>query len=351
VPASSAPIFVVGCFPNGPGWWSPTGQCGPVEDELERTARHRAARLLQCAPEQVAFVANTSTGISAVASAIPWRPGDNVVVAAGDFPAVTNAWTRLARYGSPTVRVVDAWDDPQALLAQVDERTRAVALATVNFATGQPLPRLPELAGQLRHRGVLVVVDAIQTLGTRPFAAAPYDVVVADGHKWLLAPKGCALMYVSPQACQVLEPLTVGWRNIVGPERYQPGTSLCEGARRFEAGSPNIVGLSGLAAALELLDRVGLDAVATRLTALRRLVARALDIAEPAHPDGAAPMVCLPVPGSDALRLHERLEHRVSTSVRRDHRGRTYLRIAPHFYNTEDDIARLGAIYGKWRDG
>jgi selenocysteine lyase/cysteine desulfurase len=79
---------------------------------------------------------------------------------------------------------VDVWDS--GILEHVDDRTRAVVLSTLNFATGATIARLRQAADSLRSRGVLVVIDAIQTLGAGPFSVEGYDAVVAGAHKWLL---------------------------------------------------------------------------------------------------------------------------------------------------------------------
>ncbi|MFI6481522.1 aminotransferase class V-fold PLP-dependent enzyme [Nonomuraea sp. NPDC050663] len=317
------------------------GQGSFLEDPIERGAREAAGRMLAVPASDIAFVLNTSTGVSLVASAVDWRPGDNVVVAAGDFPSASDPWRR---HGIE-VREADVWSGP--FLDLVDDRTRAVCVSTVNFASGQAVRGLEDL----RERGVLVVVDAIQTLGTQPFDASPYDVVVADGHKWLLAPKGCALMYVSPRAAEQLVPPVVGWRNMTTERPYGPGLDLVAGAGRFEAGSPNVLGIAGMGEALRMFGEVGLDAIEERLAELRSALVTILlkhGLADDAWAP-ATPLISLPLAQERAESLYRHLEAaRISTSVRHDVTGQCYLRFSPHFYNTLDDLARLEEEIGAW---
>jgi cysteine desulfurase / selenocysteine lyase len=324
------------------------GQASFVEDAIENGSRASAGRMLGCAPADVAYVANTSTGMSLVSSGFRLRPGDNIVLSAGDFPAVSNPWTYAAKQQGATVRTVDAWAGE--LLDAVDDDTRAVVVSTVHYATGRLLPDLRSTARILRERGILVVIDAIQTLGTMPFDVEHLDVVVADGHKWLLAPKGAAIMYVSQSAAARIEPPILGWRNMTAERQYAPGLDFADGARRFEAGSLNILGMAGMDAAVSMFNEIGQAAVWARLRSLIADITDVLGEYGLEIPPPETPLICVPMAVDDARSLIAVLESdQISVSLRHDADGSALVRIAPHFYNNDDDVARLAKAIATWR--
>jgi selenocysteine lyase/cysteine desulfurase len=246
------------------------------------------------------------------------------------------------------VRTVDAWAGE--LLDAVDDNTRAVVVSTVHYATGRLLPDLRETARQLRERGILVVIDAIQTLGTAPFDVEHLDVVVADGHKWLLAPKGAAIMYVSKDAAARIEPPILGWRNMTSERQYSPGLDFATGARRFEAGSLNILGMAGMDAAVSMFNEIGQAAVWDRLRSLMSDITAVLGEYGLEIPPPETPLICVPMPADDAQSLIAVLESEaISVSLRYDAHGGAVVRIAPHFYNNEDDVAHLAKAIAAWR--
>jgi selenocysteine lyase/cysteine desulfurase len=202
---------------------------------------------------------------------------------------------------------------------------------------------------------VLLVVDAIQSLGVVPLdpSAANVGALAVDGRKWLLGPAGCGLLYVSPQWIDRIRPLAVGTQSTRHPERVmqyrdwldadgqldllQAGR-LAAGARRFESGFPNLVGIAGLGAALALGERIGRPAIHRRIAELVQrtvelLQAAGLEVHGPTHGGERAGIVSFEVPGS-AERLFRRLDREGVSLSARDGR----LRISPHVYNSETDL-------------
>jgi selenocysteine lyase/cysteine desulfurase len=331
-----------------------TGDAGWADRlaEVERV-RKLAARLVGARePHEVAFVANTSDGLSVVASGLDWRPGDNVVSAEGEFPSNVYPWMALASRGVE-LRAAPERDGrivPEELFALVDDRTRVVALSWVEFATGfrHDLERIGRFC---RERGVLFVVDAIQALGAIRFDVerACVDVAAASAHKWLLGGEGIGLLYLSDRVVERFEPAQVGWTSVEGwLEWSRYDLRFREGAGRFECGTLNTFGIHALGASLGMLLEVGMEEVERRVRETSDAVAdvladRGFSIVAPrgetewsgivaaVHPERAAPDV--------ARRLAERdvvAAHRV---------GR--LRVSPHFYNDAHDVERLAAALGE----
>jgi kynureninase len=154
-------------------------------------ARETAARLLECEPDEIAMVPNTSSGLHLVADGLAWRPGDEVIVFDRDFPANVHPWRRLTGRGV-RLRWVPMRDGGYDLADVADvagPATRLIAASHVNFRTGFRLD-LDALCQLAAGCGALVCVDAVQSLGTRPLSLSRtrIDFLVAGGHKT----SGCA---------------------------------------------------------------------------------------------------------------------------------------------------------------
>jgi selenocysteine lyase/cysteine desulfurase len=316
-------------------------------DETERV-RGQAARLLGARePHEVAFVGNTSEGLSAVAWGLDWRPGDNVVGPEPEFPANVYPWLSLAPLGVEYRRVPEREGRVEAadLVAAMDERTRLVAVSWVQYASGHRIDLAP-LAAACRDAGALLVLDAIQGVGALALdvEAAGVDVCAMASHKWLLGPEGLGLLWVSDRVIERLRSTRHGWRSVAGRFEWTGiDPTPAEGALRFEAGTLNFAGAHALGASLDLLLELGPERVEARVVALADRVARGLAergfrLAEPRRASGETSGI---VAGDHPERGSEEL---VDGLVRRkvvvSHRaGR--LRVAPHGYNTEEEVDRL----------
>lgn len=238
--------------------------------ETEQRLRERLAWLIGASsPDDIALVKNTSEGLSFVAAGLEWQTGDQIVGIADDFPSNRVVWEALGAQ-DVTFEAVDintAEDPEQALIDRLTDRTRLLAVSSVHFATGLRLD-LSRLAGACRERGVLLCVDAIQSLGALPFdlQQSPADFVVADGHKWMLGPEGLGLLYVNPAIRDRMRLVEFGWAMRERPGDYDPGPwQPAQSARRFECGSPNMLGVHALEASLSLLQEIGMDEVKRHL--------------------------------------------------------------------------------------
>ncbi|WP_341855847.1 aminotransferase class V-fold PLP-dependent enzyme [Brachybacterium sp. GPGPB12] len=325
------------------------GQFEYLLGDAELQVRGQTAAMLAVSADEVALVPSTSAGLSMVAAGLEWRQGDNVVVEAGDFPSNTYAWRSLRRLGVQ-VREVEVGPVPLSrmhLRPHVDERTRLVALSSTHYLSGRPVDDLCGIGRWLRGIGILLCVDAIQTLGAQPLCGRHIDFTVADGHKWLLAPKGMGVLSVRRELFPILRPAVPGWRSVEDHRTLRVQETLASTARRYESGSLNEMGLVGLAASLGLLAQVGQHYVTERLRAARlRLVdgLRALDIPVLGTPElrdwGA--IVSFHIPGTHGGEVARELQRAgVVVSVRHDASGAELIRAAPHFYTTDDDIDRL----------
>ena len=313
---------------------------------LLRQTRARASELLGADPGEVALIGPTTTGISAVAAGLDWQEGDEVLIYQDDFPVNVYPWQALEsrgvtvrRLSTPTLGEIT----PELVVEQLTAKTRLVALASCHFVSGYRIDH-DAIGRLLRERDVLFCLDAIQTLGAFPTTVEHVDFLAADAHKWLLGPCAAGVFYVRRDLQDRLAPQAFGWNNVRCPNYVAQETmNLRSDARRYEAGSFNILGIAGLNAALGLLLEVGIDAIAADLTAKRTGLAAALQAKgyEVFFPEGqqTGGITSCWREGTDMKVVGERLAaENIIASVRGDRAGRDYLRLSPHFYNTSSDL-------------
>lgn len=318
--------------------------------------RRLIAGVLQAQPEEIAFVGPTSLALSYVAAGLPWKRGQNVVIYHDDYPSNVYPWMALAERGVQVrflnirelgkIRLID-------VQGQVDEDTRLVALASTHFISGWRLD-VEALGRWLRSRGIWFCLDAIQTLGAFPTVARHVDFLAADAHKWLLGPCAAGVLYVRRELQDQLRPVVLGWHNVRCPEFVaQEELVLRPDARRYEVGSHNLLGLAGLRAAFALLEEVGVDAIAADLIRKRRwlsetLQSRGCEVLFPdLAPEHTSGIVSFSRPDVDTAALHARLTQAgIVTSLRTTRDQRRWIRVSPHYYNTDAELGRLVEAIG-----
>ncbi len=237
--------------------------------ETEQLVRHQLAQLLSAAPADIALLKNTSEALSVVAHGFPWRGGDNVIISDEEFPSNRIVWESLRELGVAVREVhLQGQTDPEgALLATADSHTRLLSISSVQYASGLRLD-LTRLGEACRARGIAFCVDAIQGLGAIPHDvdAMHIDFLMADAHKWLLGPEGIAVFYCRPEWRERLKLFQYGWHMVEDAGNYdRRGWSPASSARRFECGSPNMIGVHALLASLTLLLETGIPKIEKRV--------------------------------------------------------------------------------------
>jgi len=307
----------------------------------ERRLRERLARLLNAPTSgDIALVGNTSQALSLVAFGLDWQPGDQVVISDEEFPSNRVVWQALANHGVEVVEANLAGADPEAaLLAACGPRARLLSVSAVQFASGLRLD-LARLGVACRQRGVLFCIDAIQQVGALPFDVQRYqcDFAMADGHKWMLGPEGLGVFYCRSELRRQLKLHAYGWHMLehLGDferREWQPARS----ARRFECGSPNMLGACALEASLSLLEDVGMALVAEQLD-LRveqlhqgLLAIPGVQVHSPADPSRRAGIVNFSIDGQANADIYRALSNNGVICALRG----PGVRFSPHFYTDE----------------
>lgn len=304
--------------------------------------RVAAAKLLHADRSEIALVKNTSEGIATVASGLDWRPGDKVVAFAEEFPANYYPWKRLEERG---VRV--EWLSCLDPLDRVDEAARGARLLAISFVQYLSGYRAPlDAIGEICHRhGCLFLVDAIQGLGAFPVDVrrSRIHALAADGHKWLLGPEGCGILYLQRDVQDSVFPVEFGWTNVANYADYASrDMSLRPDAGRYECGTLNTIGCFGLKAAIEFLLEAGIANIAAQVQALGDRIDqgarnKGYEVMGNRTPESGAGIVTFRKRDTDSRVIVRQLrEKRIAAAPRQG-----WVRASPHFYITAAEIDEM----------
>lgn len=324
---------------------------GPVEYprwlDVEKDLREQLRQLLNASSrDDIALLKNTSEGLSVIAYGLSWQRGDNIVISDQEFPSNRIVWESLQDQGVETRQAnLDTGQSPEdALFTLVDKQTRLMAISSVQYATGLRMD-LAQIGGFCRDRDILFCVDAIQSLGalTMDVQAIHADFVVADGHKWMLGPEGIAVFYCRPEIRDRLSLKQYGWHMVEHQGDYdRKQWEIAKSARRFECGSPNMLGIYGLHASLSLLLEIGLDKIEHRVLEntifLVDLIKKNenLDLVSSNHDNHLSGIVSFRHKHHSSKEAHQILK---DNGIYCALRGGA-VRLSPHFYTTTDQIKR-----------
>jgi len=316
-----------------------------IETKLD-AHRARVGRFVGARGEEIAFLRNTTDGANVIARGVDWRPGDEVVLSDNEFGSNAWPWIALRDVGvvPRLLRTSEGRMTPDRLAVVMTPRTRVVAVSWVSFTDGyrHDLAALAEVA---HAGGALFCVDAMQALGAfgLDVKRLRIDALYAGGAKWLLSLPGVSFLYVDAALQERLTVRWQGWRAVADPWNFldydQP---LAPNAARYEGGTPNFLGVSGLCASLDVIEDAGVDRISTHVLELtdylvERLRAAGAQVVSQRGPGISSGIVTFNLPGTDPVALGRRLgaAHIVTTY------RQTGIRVSPHGYNTRADIDAL----------
>lgn len=310
--------------------------------DVSSAGRSLFANLIGSREDEVAFIKNTSEGISFIAGGFPWREGKNVVTTAVEFPANIYPWMALEEKGVE-VRLVPAHHGrvpAEELFDAVDRNTSMVSLSSVEFINGfrHDLRRIGEFC---RKKDIFFFVDAIQSIGVIPMDVEEYhiDFLAADGHKWLLSIEGIGCLYVTDRAMDLITPIEYGWHSVKNRFEFEEiDFTLDDTAKKFEAGSLNILSISVFNESMKLIEEAGVPFIWEKVSATIDYLFRKVDpswkVLTPSDKDERSGIFTFAIPGVNPKTLWKKLlEKNVVTSPRGGG-----IRVSPHFYNTLDEI-------------
>jgi cysteine desulfurase/selenocysteine lyase len=317
--------------------------------------REKVARLIGGRSEEVAVTTGTSAGLAAVAAGIDWRPGDEVLVGRGEFPAHFSTWLRYEQAGKLRVRVVEPrgrFISADDYIACIGPQTRVISASLVRFDNGARLDAA-RVARAGEKVGAAMVVDLAQCAGAMTINLRELGVsmAVCSGYKWLLGPYGTGFFWVASEWIERLPLGAVYFMGLEGAREFHamPRGDLrpAPGARRWDsAETASFTNLAAFESSLDLVLRIGPEAVERHNDAL---IAEIIDglpqtnyvLASPAERQRRGPFVCVSARDQkQTLALYEKLRSaQVSVSLREN-----ALRVSPHIYNTPQEISRFMKI-------
>ncbi len=304
--------------------------------------RKATARLINASPGEIAIVKNTSEGIATVALGLDWKPGDRIVAFREEFPANFYPWLRLEKRGVQ-ITWLSIYDSVEKI-AEATRGARLLAISYVNYLSGFRVD-LQAIGEACRQNNCFFFVDAIQGMGVLPLdvEACHIDALAADGHKWMLGPEGHGVLYVREKWLDAIEPVEFGWTNPAGYEDYSSrDMTLRSDAGRYECGTLNTVGCYGLRAALDFINEVGIDRIASAVLSLvdkleAGVRAKGYEVMAERSGENRSGIISFRHPTLDYRSLVSELKrNRITCAPRQG-----WVRMSPHFYISPEDIDQV----------
>ncbi len=312
--------------------------------EKMELAREECAKLIGANKEEIALMPNTSTGIIRALSSMSFKPNDEVIYLADEFPSLYWPLTSILRQKAKLVpvKMSQGEDLTSAILSAINSRTRLVALSWVGFFSGARVD-LSALSAEKKRREFYLLVDGMQGIGCLPINVCELsiDFLATHGAKWMMCPVGIGFLYVSGNA-QKLVPYFHGWygHEIDWEGFLRRDTKLHSDARRFEIASPAFSLIYGLISAVHMLNELGVDFIWNKIETLTssfitQLSELPVNILTPTPPNKRAGIVTFNC--KEAKTLFEKLERsKIVVSYREG-----AIRVSPHFWNTEEELKEL----------
>ncbi|WP_235426946.1 aminotransferase class V-fold PLP-dependent enzyme [Cohnella kolymensis] len=307
-------------------------------------AKAAFAKLINASPHEIAVLGSVSDAASSVASAMDFSGKRNKVVTTEiDFPTIGHVWLAQQKRGArvefiPTenhIVPIDYYD------RYVDETTRITSIPHVSYYNGFKQD-LNTISAIVHAKGSYLFIDAYQSAGNVAIdvKAMDIDFLAAGTQKYLIGIPGISFLYVRGDLAQQLEPATTGWFGRVNPFEFDvKKLDFAAGARRFDTGTPAIVNAYAAHAAIGMINEIGVPRIEGYLNQLSSAAvsyakSKGLKVMSPEDLTIKASNTAIQVPNASEM---ERLmkEQDIIVSARND-----VIRIAPHFYNTEEEVVK-----------
>jgi selenocysteine lyase/cysteine desulfurase len=331
---------------------------GALFNPHEKECVQEAAKLIHADENEIGFLRSTSEGIGLFSAMFNLRAGDGVVLNDLEFMSNVIPWKVMEREKRIRLKVV-AHQQGRVLISKIeesiDERTRVIVISSVQEVNGFrcDLAKIGEIA---RSREIYLVVDAIQQLGALSLdvTRSKVDILIAGGHKWLLSPFGAGIFYVRKELLPTMSPPYVGWANI-DPDQWSDLSQLSfspirnyslrnDSAKRFMISVTDIIpGIPALWASLKWLNGIGLQRIEERIGYLTSVLIGELQgsvmIVSPLEDRHRSGIVTIQTQNDEGV-IQKLAERRIYVSTAYAS-GTGGIRIAPHFFNTIDEIAEF----------
>lgn len=305
-------------------------------------AKVQFAKMINAQPEEVAILSSVSDCASSVASALDFTgERTDIVTTELDFPSIGHVWLAQQKKGAKVrfITPVDHLIPLEYYNESVNEQTLLTSIPHVSFYNGFKQD-LKKIASIVHGKGSYLFVDAYQSAGSVRIDVKEMDVdfLAAGSQKYMLGIPGISFLYVKKELAETLEPGNTGWFGRIEPFAFDiKRLDFAGGARRFETGTPPMINGYAAAAALQLLNEIGVDQIEAYLqtlskTAIDYAKEKGMRVVSPHDLSQKAANTAIFVPQASKAEAILK-EQGILVSARND-----VIRIAPHFYNTEQEV-------------
>jgi selenocysteine lyase/cysteine desulfurase len=321
-------------------------------DELWKEVKTAAAELLGCDASELAFTRNATEGINIVCNGLPLKRGDEMITTTHEHVGNTVPWLGLLKREGIVVKLfepstVSAQENVDRIEKLLTKRTRLISVPHVTTTTGQILP-IKVLSVLAKSKGIWLFVDGAQTAGMFPFNLHELgcDAYATSGHKWMLGPKETGLLYVRKEMLDVIQPKTIGAYS-AGEFDLAKGTlDFVPTAQRYEYGTVSIPLRFGLGAAIDFLQKIGMENIWKRDQSLstRLFVGlKSIPYVSVLSPESSTERSALVTFKHEKIPFGDLQRHLDTYKLRTrgvGEGGVNALRISTHLYNTPDEVDR-----------
>ena len=323
-------------------------------EQIWASIKQKAAALLGCDAEEIAYTRNATEGINIVCNGLPLKRGDEVITTTHEHVGNAVPWlARQKRDGiviklfAPSTQA--APENLERIERLISQRTRVISVPHATTTTGQILP-VKEIAALAKAKNLWLFIDGAQTAGMLNFNLHDIgcDAYATSGHKWMLGPKGTGLLYVRKNMLDTVQALEVGAYSGKSHDLQTGELTLHPTAQRYEYGTVSAPIFGGLGAAIDFLTTIGMENVWTRIAALSTAFLNGLqeipnvEILSPVDSSARSAMITFKMKNLEYLKLQSFLAEKYKLRTRGvGEGGVNALRVSWHLYNSFEEVNRV----------
>jgi selenocysteine lyase/cysteine desulfurase len=319
-----------------------------------RNIKKILSKLLNCNPEELALIHNTSEGMNFISYGLDLKKGDEILLLENEYPSNVYPWEHWQDKGIK-ISYVDPGQKPEDFLMNfhkaLNSKVKLCAFSTVHWCTGMPLP-MKKINGECKKRKVMLVLDGAQGAGHVPVDLSRLDVTAMafPAWKWLTGPLGLGVLYVNSKKITQIKYIFKGQNSVEDADNYLPYKNvLKKGAARYEYSTPSFTDWVYFETALEILQRTGFDNIIARIYELADYLKDSLEkegfrVVSSKFPDVKTGIIVFDKPGISSEKMVKTLEKNSIYGALRLNR----VRLSVHAYNSKKQIDKVMVVLRKF---
>jgi len=321
--------------------------------EKRDQVRRKIAQLIRAETDNIAFVKNTSEGLSILASGLEWKPGDHIILMDNEFPANIYPFLNLRKFGVEIdfVKNQKGFIKIEDIKKAINKKTRLLSISFVGFLNGfkHDLVSIGEIC---KKNQIIFCVDGIQGIGALGIdvGRCQIDFLANGAHKWLMSPQGAGFIYLNENLLKRINLSHVGWLSVKDSWNFfDYDLNLIDNAQRFEIATENWLGIYGMNGALDLFSKIGFKRIEGKVLAvtdrliehLQQLDVKIFSSLEKQHRSGIVSFMLKEREKTKNL-FQTLMNEKIWCSLREG-----LIRISPHIYNNAEEMDRIAEVIGQ----